>query len=167
MVENTDSREILFSIGAHPGFTVPFYENLTFEDFYLEFDENETVDKLLLSKNGLLNGETHKDFLNNENVIPLKYSTFSKDALIFENLKSKKLTIKSDVTDVVLSVGIENIPLLGLWTMPGANAPYICIEPWYGVADSENSTGIYKDKKAIQKLEVGEKFNMDYYIEVG
>ncbi|MEN8139527.1 MAG: aldose 1-epimerase family protein [Bacteroidota bacterium] len=166
LVENTDSDEIYFSIGAHPGFTVPFHDNHDFEDYYLEFDKKESTGKLLLSENGLLSGEIHEGFLNNNNIIDLKYSTFSKDALVFENLKSSSLTIKSKKTNVSLKVGIDKFPLVGIWTMPGAKAPYICIEPWYGVADSESSTGNYKEKKAIESLKAGEEFKMSFYIEI-
>lgn len=165
-VVNTDTKEILFGLGAHPGFTVPFDADSNFEDYYLEFEKNETVDKLLLSTRGLLSGEVHEKFLDNTNRIPLNYSTFSKDALIFENLESSFITIKSDKTDVALKMGIANFPLLGIWTMPGKNAPYVCIEPWYGVADAETSTGKFEDKKAINKLQVNSKFEMNFYVEI-
>jgi galactose mutarotase-like enzyme len=166
IVENTDSKEMLFAIGAHPGFTVPFEVNHSFEDYYLEFEKNETADKLLLSNDGLLSGEIHKKFLDDTNVIPLKFSTFSKDALVFENLQSTYISIKSIKSDISLKMGIENFPLLGIWTMPGFNAPYICIEPWYGVADSEDSSGYFKDKKAINTLSVDSKFEMKFFIEI-
>ena len=165
-VVNTDTKEILFGLGAHPGFTVPFNSDSKFEDYYLEFEKNETADKLLLSQNGLLSGEVHEKFLNNTNRIPLEYSTFSKDALIFENLESSYISIKSNKTDVSLKMGIANFPLLGIWTMPGKDAPYICIEPWYGVADAESSTGKFEDKKAINKLAVNDKFEMKFYVEI-
>lgn len=166
IVENKDNKQIWFSIGAHPGFTVPFYERESFEDYYLEFDKKENADKLLLSANGLLNGDVQKNFLSNSNIIDLKYSTFSKDALVFENLKSSYLTIKNRKNSLSLKIGIENFPLLGIWTMPGAKAPYICIEPWYGVADSESSLGDFIEKKAIESLSIGEQFEMNYFIEI-
>ena len=165
-VVNTDTKEILFAIGSHPGFTVPFNSHSSFEDYYLEFDENETADKLLLSSNGLLSGEIHEKYLDDTNIIPLKYETFSKDALVFENLKSSYISIKSKKTNTELKFGIANFPLLGIWTMPGKNAPYICIEPWYGVADSETSTGNYEDKKAINKLAVNDSFEMEFFVEI-
>ena len=165
-VVNTDTKEILFALGAHPGFTVPFNSETSFDDYFLEFEKNETADKLLLSNNGLLSGEIHSKFLDNTTIIPLNYETFNKDALVFENLKSSYITIKSNKTNVSLRMGIENFPLLGLWTMPGKNAPYICIEPWYGVADSESSTGNFKDKKAINKLDIKDKFRMKFFIEI-
>lgn len=164
-VVNTDNKEILFSLGAHPGFTVPFVTNHSFEDYYLEFENNEKADRLLLSENGLLSGEVHNNYLDG-NIIPLKYSTFSKDALVFENLKSTYISIKSDKTNISLKMGIADFPLLGLWTMPGKEAPYICIEPWCGVADSESSSGKFADKKAINRLQINDNFEMNFYIEI-
>ena len=166
IVENIDDKEILFGLGAHPGFTVPFNSDSGFEDYVLEFDKNEIADKHLISDNGLISGELHSHFLDNTNLIPLKYSTFSKGALVFEGLKSSYITIKSSKTDTSLKVGIEDFPLLGIWTMPGKKAPYICIEPWYGVADSESSSGIFGDKNAINKLAIGKEFEMKFFIEI-
>jgi len=165
-VVNTDNKDILFGIGAHPGFTVPFNSNSKFEDYYLEFENKETADKLLLSPNGLLSGEVHDKFLDESKNIPLRYETFSKDALVFENLTSSYISIKSKESKVSLKIGIKDFPLLGIWTMPGKDAPYICIEPWYGVADSESSTGRFEDKKAINRLSVNDKFEMNFYIEI-
>ena len=165
-VVNTDNKDILFGIGAHPGFTVPFKSNSNFEDYFLEFENKETADKLLLSAEGLLSGAVHDRFLDSSKIIPLRYETFSKDALVFENLTSSYISIKSSKSNVSLKVGIKDFPLLGIWTMPGKNAPYICIEPWYGVADSESSTGKFEDKKAINRLATNDKFNMNFYIEI-
>ena len=38
-VLNEDQQEIYFSIGAHPGFSCPFYESENIEDYHLEFNE--------------------------------------------------------------------------------------------------------------------------------
>ncbi|MCD6543675.1 MAG: aldose 1-epimerase family protein [Flavobacteriaceae bacterium] len=165
-VVNIDTKEILFSLGAHPGFAVPFDSKSSFEDYYLEFEKEETSDKLLLSNIGLLSGGIHEKFLNKTNIIPLKYKTFNNDALIFENLDSSFISIKSKKTNVSLKMGIANFPLLGIWTIPDKKAPFICIEPWYGVADSESSTGKFKDKKAINKLGVNDNFEMKFFIEI-
>ncbi|MCK5825218.1 MAG: aldose 1-epimerase family protein [Ichthyobacteriaceae bacterium] len=165
-VENVGNEEMYFSVGAHPGFNAPFTETDTFEDYYLEFEKEETLDKLILSSAGLLNGEVAEKYINNSKIIPLNYNTFSKDALIFENFKSNYITLKSNKSDLSFKMGIKDFPLLGIWTMPNTKAPYICIEPWYGVADNDNSNGDYASKKAIQKLEKQEVFNADYFFEV-
>jgi galactose mutarotase-like enzyme len=38
-------------------------------------------------------------------------------------------------------------PYLGVWTKPGA--PFICIEPWHGVADPEGFSGDFYAKPGV------------------
>lgn len=57
-------------------------------------------------------------------------------------------------------------PLLGLWSPPHKNAPFVCMEPWYGRCDSESFAGELKDRDYEQKLEAGESFNAEYVITV-
>lgn len=165
-VENLDKKNIYFSLGAHPAFNIPFYKKDNFDDYYLEFDTKEKADRLLLSKNGLRNEKIEKNYINNSKILELKYSIFDDDALIFEKLNSNSISIKSKKHKSYISIGINDAPLLGIWTMPKKNAPYICIEPWHGITDSEKSTGIYNDKKAINSLGIGAKFTQNLSIEI-
>lgn len=157
-VSNPSAKDIYFSIGAHPAFSCPFNEGESFEDYYLEFEEEETVDRLLLTDKGLRSGEVHEKYLADEAIIDLTESLFDEDAIIFENLKSTKVSIRSNEHDKSLTVDFTGFPLLGLWTKPKAGAPYVCIEPWYGVADEEGKGGKFTSKKAIQKLESNGSF---------
>jgi galactose mutarotase-like enzyme len=38
-------------------------------------------------------------------------------------------------------------PYLGIWTKPGA--PFICIEPWHGLADPEGFSGDFSAKPGV------------------
>ena len=49
----------------------------------------------------------------------------------------------------------------------GKHAPFICIEPWYGVADWEGYDGELKDKYLINKLLPGSSFMSEYVITIG
>ena len=55
---------MLFSIGAHPGFKCPIFKNEKMEDYFLEFEKIEKIDRRKLGKGGL-SGERQK-FLENE-----------------------------------------------------------------------------------------------------
>jgi galactose mutarotase-like enzyme len=49
-------------------------------------------------------------------------------------LESKSITIlKNNVLQI--KVQFPNFPHLGIWEV---NAPFLCIEPWYGYSDTEN-----------------------------
>ena len=47
------------------------------------------------------------------------------------------------------------------------NAPFLCIEPWYGIADEVNPAKDFKDKKGIQSLQANETFTCRYSITIG
>ena len=57
-------------------------------------------------------------------------------------------------------------PLFGLWSPAKKNAPFICIEPWYGRCDSEEFAGTLEDREYGQELNVGEAFEVSYEIEI-
>ncbi len=161
-VSNFGAHPMPFSIGAHPGFICPIAADEKLEDYSLVFDQKETIDTLLL-EGGLLSGKTER-LLTNSNTLPLTQQTFEKDALVLENFNSKTLTLQSNRSNHSVKVSIEGFPFLGLWSKPGA--PFVCIEPWFGLTDSIDSTGILEKKKGIIVLEPKQDFSCNYSIEV-
>lgn len=163
-VKNTDHQDMYFSLGAHPAFKCPVYPNETYSDYHLEFEfEEHSKTHLLDPESGLLNNQTEL-VLNNTSKLPLNYHLFDKDALIFKDLKSKKVTLTSKNKGPILSVSYQDFPYLGIWAKP--NADYVCIEPWLGVADNVNSNQLLKDKEAIIKLAPNKSFEVHYTITV-
>jgi galactose mutarotase-like enzyme len=160
-VRNTDDKKIWFSIGAHPAFNCPIDPKLKFEDYFLEFETEESADKYLL-EDGLLNGKKEKT-LSKEKKIALTEKTFLNDAIIFKNLKSSLLSLKSNSSHASLNFNFKGFPFLGIWSKPG---PFVCIEPWYGHADMVGFSGELKDKEGIQGLDKGASFNCDYSVEI-
>ena len=54
-------------------------------------------------------------------------------------------------------------PFLGIWTQQ--NAPFICLEPWLGIADSQNTNQQIIDKEGIQILKPDQQKEVDLKIE--
>ncbi|MGL4874699.1 MAG: aldose 1-epimerase family protein [Clostridium sp.] len=163
-VLNKDSREIFFSIGAHPAFMCPLTPEETMEDYYFELSHKETSSLLALSENGYFLKEKIP-FFNNENIIALKKDTFKNDALVFDDLKSNIVTLKSKNHTKSLSMDFTDFPFMAFWSMP-TGAPFICIEPWFGHADYEGFDGELKDKEGIQKLNVNDHFECSYTLTI-
>ncbi len=162
-VENLDTAAIFFSLGAHPGFKCPVHEGETYDDYYLEFEKEENASTTLLSSNGLLSDQT-KPILKNTNILPLRNDLFNNDALIFKDLKSKKVSLKSRKSNTVLTVSYHDFSYLGLWAKP--NAPFVCIEPWLGITDHENTDGDFLKKEGLISLPKGQVFTAQYAIEI-
>ncbi|GAA4811555.1 aldose 1-epimerase family protein [Litoribaculum gwangyangense] len=163
-VKNCDTKTMYFSIGGHPAFKCPVFENDTYEDYYLEFEHVENSKRHLINmENGLISNKTEAVF-NHSNQIALQHELFEKDALVFKDLKSRKVSLKSKNHGTILTVSFPEFNYLGIWAKPTGN--YVCIEPWLGIADSENTNQDFKTKEGILKLDSGKTFEASYTIEI-
>ncbi|HVW95214.1 MAG TPA: aldose 1-epimerase family protein [Mucilaginibacter sp.] len=158
-----DKKTVYFSVGAHPGFRVPFNEGEKYEDYYLEFEAGEKLVTHMLSADGFFNGDEHPvDAPNGK--LRLTRDLFNADALVFKNLQSREVTIKSDRHDKSLSVEFPHFNYLGVWAKPGAD--FVCIEPWLGCADTAGKQADISQKEDIQQLEPGHVFEAAFFISV-
>nr|WP_315151971.1 aldose 1-epimerase family protein [uncultured Flavobacterium sp.] len=156
-VFNKGESKMPFSIGAHPAFDLPN----NFKNYSLAFEEKDSLEYYLL-EDGLISNVTNELTLD-KNELHLNYKLFENDALVFKNIKSKSVTILENTTPF-LRVTYPNFPDLGIWTPP--NAPFICIEPWFGYSDTVDKSGSFLDKEGIQILEANETFHSVFSIEI-
>ena len=161
-VVNTSEHNMPVSIGAHPAFNCPLDDQTTLEDYYLKFEKIENSKKHLLNENGLFNDET-EDCLVNTDILQLNESIFNKDALVFKDLKSRKISLHGP-TGKLLSVSYPYFPFMGIWSKP--KAPYVCIEPWIGHADNANSNHNLFDKDGSVTLKSNQDYTASYYITI-
>ncbi|UAB75324.1 aldose 1-epimerase family protein [Mesoflavibacter sp. SCSIO 43206] len=163
-VKNLDDSDMYFSIGGHPAFKCPFYDEENYTDYHLEFEHPETAKSYLLNMdNGLVTDQT-KPVFNTKNTINLKPDLFNEDALIFKDLTSRKVALVSKNHGEILNVSFPDFKYLGIWAKP--NAPYVCIEPWLGIADHENTNQDITKKEGIIKLAANKTFTASYSIQI-
>jgi galactose mutarotase-like enzyme len=160
-VINLDKRTVYFSVGGHPAFNVPFNEGEKYEDYYFEFEADEQLDTHLLTGDGVFNNQT-EPVATDKGKLFLTRDMFAKDALVFKNLKSRVVSIKSTQHDQSLTVEFPHFNYLGLWAKPGAD--FVCIEPWLGCADTEGLHVDISRKEAIQSLQMGHMFEAAFFI---
>ncbi|MFA7256158.1 MAG: aldose 1-epimerase family protein [Kiritimatiellales bacterium] len=158
-VRNTGSSLMPFSIGAHPAFNL--YEPI--DNCFLEFEKTETLDTWLLGNKGLLTDQT-APVMNDTKILPLSKTLFDRDALIFMDAQSDKITLGAKNSLRRLTVEFAGFPELGIWAKPGA--PFVCIEPWYGYVDPDQPYGDIMNKPGILKLPAGETFRCAHRISV-
>jgi galactose mutarotase-like enzyme len=156
-VFNNGTSKMPFSIGAHPAFDLPE----DFEKYSLAFEENDTLNYFLL-EDGLISNSTNSLPLN-QNLLQLNYKLFENDALVFKNISSKSVTILENLKPL-LKVSYSHFPDLGIWTPP--NAPFICIEPWFGYSDTVDKYGSLMNKEGIQILEANGAFHSAFSVEI-
>jgi galactose mutarotase-like enzyme len=154
---NKNQTKMPFSIGAHPAFALPE----SFKNYSLLFDNNNSLISYQL-ENDLLSDKTF-EVKTEKNNLPLTYSLFENDALIFKEIESKSITIIEN-KNPILKVNYENFSHLGLWTKP--NAKFICIEPWLGYSDTNNASGNIIEKEAIQFIDAKKTFDCSFTVEI-
>lgn len=148
-VINKTSGDMYFSIGAHPGFDCNIGD-------VIEFEYPETLETERIDSDNLLIPEKFPVIENSKEIV-ITEDIFKKDALILSGIKSKKLTIKGE-NEVEFTFG--DCPVLGIWAKPGA--PYVCIEPWYGINDDRDVKDDISKKREIQHLAEGGVFEFSW-----
>ena len=163
-VVNEGDAAMNFSVGAHPAFNVPFGPGEAYSDYVLEFEQDEALVTHQLSDAGLFSGETRPVPTTNRQ-LALTPNLFDQDALVFKNLKSRRVSLKhKDHDDRAVTVSFSDFPHLGIWAKPGA--PFVCIEPWLGYADAEGGPTPIEQKEAIQHLGAGDVFTATFTISI-
>ena len=156
-VRNQSDEVLPFSIGAHPAFAI----SDKFENYSLQFNKEDAFETHHLENESFNRKTTLVDTKNN--VIALNYALFEKDALVFKQLNSNEVILKNKDKSI-LKVNFDHFPYLGIWTK--ANAPFLCVEPWCGLADSSNHNGDFEEKEGMNHLPAGEDFLRAIRIEI-
>ncbi|HBR01990.1 MAG TPA: hypothetical protein DD738_05210 [Ruminiclostridium sp.] len=162
-VENLNDAEMLFSLGYHTGYKCPFDDSHSIEDYSLIFDEKETPVEILCH-DGFLSGEKSVYF-ENRRCIPLGDELFPA-SFILSNLKSDFVSLVEKDTGRAIKVSIQNFPHVVFWSAPG-KVKFVCIEPWYGLPDPNNTVGRLDQKPGIQKLRPNQHFACKMTIDLG
>jgi len=154
-VANRGAQPMPFQIGTHPGFRCPLTEQERFEDYYLEFERDEKLERFFLDPaNTIISGKSA--LLPPGRRLPLTRELFSDGALVFKKVRSRKVTLRSRTSDHKVEVVSENLPALGIWQAKGA--PFVCIEPWHGLADSNDFQGSFTEKELMVQLDPQKSF---------
>lgn len=168
-VENpSKSNELYFSLGSHPAFNCPMEKNQNRSDYQLVFDV-DAMPKSHDKESGLFIDQ-YTQYFKNPGILQLQDSTFNKGALVFNpNPFSKATLIHEPSQKEYFSLIFKNYPYLGIWSAKNEDnkiAPFVCIEPWYGLADKASHNKDYARKEGIMKLTPNEIFNCSITIEI-
>lgn len=165
-VTNRGTEVMYFQIGAHPAFYFPDYNPVESQRGYLGFDRITGLHYKLISEKGCADVSTAYPLpLDGQGLLPLDVHTFDADALILEDSQVKEVVLYDNAQRPCLALYFD-APVVGLWSPPGKNAPFVCIEPWYGRCDRAHYEGELKDKDWVQHLEPQSVFEGGYMIEI-
>ena len=164
-VMNRGEKNMYFQIGAHPAFYYPNYEADQPDRGYFAFDVKENLVYRPLVEKGCVGDKVLPVPLDAEGLLPLDVHTFDIDTFILENSQVNRVDLLDKEKRPYLSLTFT-APVVGLWSPPKKNAPFVCIEPWYGRCDRVGYTGEYKERDWVWTLEAGKVFDASYTIAV-
>ena len=155
-VINNDVKPIPVSFGGHPAFNAS-----PIAEYKIVFEQTEHVKSNQLT-GPYINDEAIEIIDGNE--IQLSDTIFDNDALIFQGLNSATVELKHNNSNHLVKISIGEFPYLAVWAKP--KAPFVCIEPWQGIADYVHHSKRIEDKKGIvwvpTNQEISKSFTMEF-----
>lgn len=158
----SNSETLLFAIGGHPAFAVPTAkQQLSYSDYYLDFPNDNELRCHMLDGN-LISEEVETVLLEGHR-LQLQHELFYDDALVIKTLKSHKISLRNCRNDRGIHFRHEDFPFFGIWA--AKDADFVCLEPWFGIADSVNHNQRLEEKEGIQTLPAGATWRRTWEVE--
>lgn len=157
---------LYFSIGAHPAFLCPVHgeaDKTGYKLYFAGIDEvhhhgNDVASGMALDEDLVIPLQDHRAALTPE--------FFDRCTYMIEGNQTKEVGLEDPAGKRIVTVCFDT-PLFALWSPEGKNAPFLCIEPWYGRCDSADFNGTIEERAYTNCLQAGEQFERAYTMAFG
>ncbi len=160
-VENTDTKEIHFQIGGHPAFNMPSGKL----EGMIKLDNEEPMDMLKSYADGsveLVEVPLEADL----GIMEINNNFFRADSVKIHKSQTHRAMLIDTNGEPAVTVDYK-APVCAFWSPYDKQAPFVCIEPWYGIGDPRGFKGEFKDKPMMNHLQPGASFMSKYTITIG
>ena len=161
IVKNTGEKAFKFGIGTHAAFS---FNGSPAEDFLVEFEKKEPLTSIICNPDGYLKaapddtvpvmqlyGESEPGF------IPVTSSGFGNGHL-FMNISSNWVGLRNKKDGSIIKIQTKGFPYCMIWQNTAGSPQFVCIEPWHGLPDAENTDHQWQNKIALNELLPGKEF---------
>ena len=159
-VVNNDALRMSFQIGAHPAFNYPDFSSADPIHAYFTTDGGKILYSQIIAEKGCIGDETMEVKADSDGLVPVTGATYSRGALIFADNQVHRVSMLSKDKRPYVTL-MFSAPLVGLWS-PSGQAPFMCIEPWWGRAEKVGYEGEFAERQYVNHLEPGETFEASY-----
>lgn len=163
-VQYTGSEGVMpFQIGGHPAFFLPDFKEEDAVHGYLSFNNIDEVHSNEINANGHYTDKILLFELDEKGMLPLKKDTFDCDTILETRGIVNRTSLYDKNRKPILTVK-ANAKTTAYWSPTGQNAPFVCIEPWFGCCRKENETAVLADREMTSLLQPGEVYEAEMEI---
>jgi galactose mutarotase-like enzyme len=155
--QNTGAETMYYSVGGHPA----FHLEEPLENYYLEFDSDIQLEREELA-GSYFSGES--SYYGVSTHLNLSNELFENDAFVMKNPDFNSVSLKHSSGKTLVQMKCDSWTAIGFWTKK--DAPFICIEPWWGWADDANASGKLEEKAGIRSLNSGVSELLEYELKI-
>lgn len=165
-VHNTDTREIHFQIGGHPAFNIPNMKDGESQHGRIRLDNQEPMDALHSYGDGS-HAMDEVPFIEAEDgIMEFSDNTWRNDSIKIHKCQLHRAELLNKAGKPEVTVEFRT-PVVAFWSPYDKQAPFVCIEPWYGIGDPRDFNGEFKEKPLMNHLQPGASFMSKYDIIIG
>ena len=165
-VSNPAEETMYFSIGAHPAFLCPVHgydkkKGGCKEGYKLYFAD---ADVIRHHGNDVASGLALREDIEmplDHGYVTITKEFFDRCTYMVEGGQTKCVGIADEEGKHIVEVCFDT-PLFAIWSPEKKDAPFICIEPWYGRCDAADFEGDLSEREYINTLAAGENFEGSY-----
>jgi galactose mutarotase-like enzyme len=165
-VMNLNDEVMPFQIGGHPAFNCPLSKNEHFQDYVVEFEQAETADcPTPIPSTGLVDVTKRTRMLDDSTTIKMEHNLFKIDALIFDQLKSRKAKLYNPKTSKGVQISFADFSNLLIWSSSN-DGPFVALEPWRGLATCNDESDVFEEKRGVRLLPSGKSDSFSFTVKI-
>lgn len=163
-LENKGEDTMYYALGGHPAFLCPLIPGTDRYNYYIKFQDKDSIVSSRLDENGLVIKDKEEFRLEN-GYLKVTEHLFDKDALVLENDQVHSISLVMPDRTEYVKVDFDT-PVVGVWSPAKYDVPFICIEPWYGRADASDYNGTLQEREWGNQLEAGKTTEYSWTITI-
>ena len=101
-----------------------------------------------------------------DGLMPFDDAFFANDSVKLHDCQTTEACLLNPDGTPAVTVSYK-CPIIAFWSPYQKKAPFVCIEPWYGLGDPRGWKGEFKDKPYMNHLQPGSSFMAEYIITIG
>lgn len=154
-IKNLDDKVMYFQVGAHPAF------NVEPDETYIYYKDKQNLINSILTPSGFLT-DMKEELKLEDSYQKLSFDLFKYDTLVLASQNIAEVSLCDKEKNKIVT--IESLsPVMAIWT-PKADAPFLCVEPWYGACDKDKYDRDISNREFINELKSQAVFDAKYKI---